>query len=59
MKASELIERLQNKIDQFGDLEVRYDHYDDPDTTPSILIAYNEDGDYPDENNPASYIYIH
>lgn len=59
MLASELIAELQKQIDEYGDLEVRYDYYNDPNATPWLLIAYNEDGNYPDEENPASHIYIH
>jgi len=59
MKASELIKLLQNEIDAHGDLEVKYDHYNDPDATPFVDYTYGEDGNYADEDNPASHIYIH
>lgn len=59
MLASELISELQKHIDEYGDLEVRYDHYNDPNATPWRLITYGEDDNYPNEENPASYIYIH
>lgn len=59
MKASELIMELEQQIAEYGDLEVRYDHYNDPDATPLLVVTYGEDDNCADEDNPASHIFIH
>ena len=58
MKASELVKILNEKIEENGDLLVRFDGgYND--TTVGKVMVYNEDGNNPDEFHPPYEIYLH
>lgn len=56
MKASQLITQLQEMIDKYGDLPVRYSNYGHDETEPSEVKCYDANGWKPFENKEGNNI---
>lgn len=59
MKARELIEKLEELIEKYGDLQVTYDD-GSGNTSPFFVKCYNEDGNNPgDDGKDGHEFHLH
>lgn len=58
MKASKLVVKINELIEQYGDLPVRFDGTIN-DCDVDKIIVYDEEGNTPDEFRQAHEIYLH